>query len=142
MAVTATPIYPQTLTNTPITIVNATGSSAVTAYTGGANGTKLEAIYVTNTDSSAAYAINVFIKQSSTSYLLGTVNVPLSSGNTTSASTINLLSSSGNLGAVLPKDSNGNPYIYLSSASSVTVASTTTVTSAKTLTFLAQGEDF
>lgn len=142
MAVTSTPIYPQALTNTPITFVNADSTTAKTAYTAGANGSKLEAIYASNTDSGVSYTVNIWIKQSSTSYLLGTVSVPLSSGNTTSAPTVNLLNSSGNLGSILNKDPNGNTYLYLSSASSVTVAPTVAVTSAKTLTFVAQGEDF
>lgn len=141
MAVTATPIYPQSLKNSVVTIVNADGTTKKTVYTAGADGTKLESIFVTNTDT-AAYTLNVYFNISSTDYLIGTVNIPLSSGNTTSAPTVNLLSSAGNLGAVLNKDPNGNTYLYLQSGTVLKVATTGTVTSAKTVTLTAIGEDF
>jgi hypothetical protein len=53
----------------------------------------------------------VFITKSAVDYLIGTINIPLSSGNTTSAPTINLLQQS-----QLPNvqvDNNGNPYLLL-----------------------------
>lgn len=142
MAGVSTPIYPQLINNTPVTFVNADGTTAKSIYTSGVNGSKLEAIYATNTDSGSAYSVNIWIKQSGTSYLLGTVNVPLSAGNTTAAPTVNLLNSSNNLGTILNKDSNGNTYLYLSASSVVTLAPTGAVTSAKTLTFIAVCEDF
>ena len=139
MAVTATPIFPQTLTNTPVTILPADTTTLKTAYTAGSNGSKLEAIYVTNTDSASAYSVQINITISSTSYLLGTVNVPLSAGNTTAAPNVNLLAST-NLN--LPKDANGNPYIYLLASAIVKVGVLVAVNSGKVVTFITQGEDF
>lgn len=97
---------------------------------------------VTNTDSGAAYAIQLNVTISATNYLIGTVNVPLSAGNTTAAPSVNLLSALNNFGPYLCKDANGNPYIYLANGSTLKVNSTTTVTSAKTVTFFAQGGDY
>lgn len=139
MAVTNTPVYPQTITVTPITIVNADSTNKKTLYTAGANGSRIENVSVTNTDT-AGYTLNIYITQGGTDYLLGTVSLPLSAGNTTAAPTFNLLTNSNF--AVLCKDANGNSYLYLSSGSTLKAAVTVAVTAAKTVTFLTQGGDY
>jgi hypothetical protein len=141
MAVTPTPIYPQALNQTIVTIVNADGTTLKTAFTAGANGSKLEALYVTNTDTNA-YTMQIYETISGTDYLIGTASIPLSSGNTTSAPTVNLLSPTGNFGSVLSIDSNGNRYLYLRASAIIKVATTGTVTAAKTVTIISVGEDF
>ena len=142
MAVTATPIFPQTITNAVATIVPADTSSLKTLYTGGSNGSRVENILVTNTDAAAAYAIQLTVVISATNYLIGTVNVPLSAGNTTAAPTVNLLSALNNFGPYICKDSNGNPYLYLANGAVLKVNSTTTVNTSKQVTFFAQGGDY
>lgn len=139
MAVTSTPIYPQTLMSGVAQILPADTSSLKTLYTAGTNGSKIETILVTNTDSTSAYLITLTVVISATNYIIGTVNVPLSSGNTNAAPAINILSNSN---IPLNKDSNGNPYLYLATGAILKVNSSTTVTTAKVLSFLAQGEDF
>jgi hypothetical protein len=140
MTVTATPIYPQTINSSVVTILPADTTTLKTLYTGGTNGSKVENIVVTNTDSTAAYVVQIYITISSTNYLIGTINVPLSSGNTTSAPGINVISNS-NVGT-FARDPNGNAYIYVANGAVLKVASTTTVTTAKALTFYAQGGDY
>lgn len=142
MPVTATPIFPQTIVNTPVTIVNADGTNKKTVYTGGTNGSKVENILITNTDTNA-YTIQFFMTISATDYLIGSINLPVSAGNTSAAPTINPLSTAGNWGPALNLDSNGNPYIYVANGSTLKAAiSTGSVTAAKTITILAQGDDF
>lgn len=138
MAVTPTPIYPQTIKNAAVTIVNADGSTLKTVLTAGANGSKVENILVTSTDGTDR-DINVYITVSGTDYLVGTVKIALNTGNTNAIPSLNLLASS-----QLPTnlDAQGNHYLYLIASGVLKVAATTTVTSAKTITFTAQYGDF
>jgi hypothetical protein len=142
MAVTATPIYPQAINAQVQTYVNADGTSYKTVYTAGSNGSRLTNILLTNTDSGSAYVVQLAVQISSTNYLIGTVNVPLSSGNTTSAPTVLALNSSQFAG--LARDANGNPYIDLPAGVSAKLMAlvTVAVTSAKTVTITASGVDF
>lgn len=140
MPVTPTPIFAQTINNS-VLVFNNSGTSITTLYTAGANGSRIESIFVTNTDT-AAYTVNVYITQSSTNYLIGTASIPLSSGNTTAVPTVDLLGAAGNFGTVLNFDANGNTYLFLSSNSILKVATTATVTSGKNLTFVAFGGDY
>lgn len=139
MTVTATPIFPQTITSPSQQILPADTTTLKTLYTAGTNGSKIENIIATNTDTAAAYGIQLSVTTGATTYLLGTVNVPLSSGNTTAAPAISLLNS-----ANLPtaKDSNGNPYIYLASGSVLKVNSLTTVNTGKIVAITCNGGDY
>ena len=141
MPVTYTPIFPQTITNDIATFTSGQGTTITTLYTGGANGSRVESIFVTNTDTNP-YTLNVYVYTPSTSYLLGTINIAASTGNTTTIPTSNLLTYSGNIGSALNRDANGNTYLYIASGSIVKVATTTTIASGKTVTFIAIGGDF
>lgn len=138
MSVTNTPIFPQTLTNTIGSITAAETSTAELMYTGGTNGSKIEAMFVTNNDASIR-TMTLSIKQASTNYTLYTFSLPASAGITTAATPYNVWAVA-NFGAFLPKDANGNPYMYLANGSSLYLASGATVTN--TMTILTQGEDF
>lgn len=139
MAVTNTPIFPQTITSPSVQILPADTTTLKTLYTAGTNGSKVENIIATNTDTAAAYALTLTVVTSATNYIIGTINVPLSSGNTAAAPAVSLLNS-----ANLPtaKDSNGNPYIYLASGSVLKVNSGTTVNSGKVVSVTCNGGDF
>jgi hypothetical protein len=139
MATTSTPIFPQTIQSESVQILPATTTTQVTLYTGGTNGSKIENIIATNTDTAAAYALTLAIVTGGTSYIIGTINVPLSSGNTTAAPAVSLIN---NANLPLPKDSNGNPYIYLGSGSVLKVNSGTTVNTGKVVSITAIGGDY
>lgn len=139
MAVTATPVFPQTVQSPVIQILPATTTGLVTVYTAGTNGSKIENIICTNTDTAAAYAITLTVVVSSTNYIIGTINVPLSSGNTTSAAAVSLINST-NL--PLAKDSNGNPYLLLASGAVLKANSSTTVNTGKVVSIVAMGGDY
>ena len=140
MTVTATPIFPQGIVNSIVTIVNATGTSAISLVAAGSNGTKIENINMTSTDNASAYTVNLFAYISATTYQIGCINLLINSGNVDTIPSINFLTSPQLPN--LPKDSNGNPYIYLANGTSLYVSVGSTVTSGKTLTFFAQGGNF
>lgn len=105
----ANPIFPGTLKNA---VARLSSTTLTTLLTGGTSGSKVESIAVTNTYT-AAYTAKLYVTYGGTDYLLGTVSVPLSAGNTTSAVTFDLLSSS-----QLPfvrSDEAGRKYLYLES---------------------------
>jgi|SRR6185312_439615 len=139
MSVTNTPIFPQTITSPSVQILPADTTTLKTLYTAGTNGSKIENIIATNTDTTAAYGIQLSITTGATTYLLGTINVPLSSGNTTVVPAVSLINST-NLPTA--KDSNGNPYIYLASGSVLKVNSLTTVNAGKIIAITCNGGDF
>lgn len=138
MAVTATPIFPQTLQATGTAFVNATSTTATTIVTAGANGARIDKILLTNTDTSA-YTCQFYIRLSSTDYLIGTVSCPISAGNLTTANAVDALSA-GNLPLI--RDSNGNLYLYLPPSATMKMAVTVAVTAAKTLAVTVLSGDY
>jgi hypothetical protein len=139
VAVTATPIFPQTIRNAVLTLNNASAETVTVLYTGGANGSKIENLLVTSTDTSAR-DISLYFVISSTDYLVGTISIPATSGSVDSVPTVNLLASANLPG--LARDANGNPYLYVGSTTSLAVGALTTITSGKQIQFIAQGGDY
>lgn len=139
MAGTVTPIFPQTVQNWAVQILPADTTTLKTIATGATNGTKVEMINVTSTDTSAR-DVSLYWTISATNYVIGTVSIPITAGNTNSAPSVNLLSN-----AQIPnlqRDSNGNPYLYVKSGTTLAIASLTTVTTAKAIQVTSQGGDF
>jgi hypothetical protein len=139
MAVTATPIFPQTIKNTTITIVNSDAQTYKTAYTGGTNGSKIEQWYVSSTDTSNR-DITINLTISATNYQISQISIPLSSGTVNNVVPVNILQH-----AQLPnvsKDSNGNPYMYIASGTTLTINAPVTITSGKTITSVIMGGDY
>ena len=90
MAGNTSPIFVAAVNNAATSFANADGTAAKTVFTAGANGSRVQAIAVVNTDT-AAY--DVVLSYNGATQLLGRVSVPLSSGNTNAAPTVNLLAS-------------------------------------------------
>jgi hypothetical protein len=139
MAVTATPIFPQTITNGLVQIANADAQNLKTIYTAGTNGSKIENILVSSTDSSAR-DVQFSIVASAVTYIIGTISIPANSGNTNALPVINVLGNSQI--PSLSRDSNGNYYLYLSNGSVLKASALTTVTAAKVISIFAQGGDY
>lgn len=139
MAGTATPIFPQTVKNWVQSIANADGQTVKTLVTGGANGSKLESLIVSSSDS-AARDFQLSMTVSSVSYVIGTITIPINAGTVNSAPSVDILRNAQLPG--LAYDPNGNKYLYVASGSTLTVQALTTVTSGKTLQIVAQGGDF
>ncbi len=140
MTTSSTPIFPVTITTPLVQILPATVSNLVTVYTAGTNGSKVERITVTSTETANARDLQFVITQSATDYVIGTVTIPLNSGFNNSVPIVSVFDSSQFFG--LATDVNGNKYLYLASGSVLKVKSLTTVASGKALAIFAQGGDF
>lgn len=139
MAGTATPIFPQVIKNYTQTIAPADTTTVKALAVGGTNGTKVESILVTSTDT-AARDLALFATISAVNYLLATIAIPLNAGNTNAVPTVDVLRHTQWPG--LAYDPNGDKYLYLASGTTLSVATLTTVTAAKQITIFAQGGDF
>ena len=137
MATTATPIFPQAIVTTVTNIVSSGASTPVQIAPGGTNGSKVEAVTIYTTDT-ATNTVTLYINQSSVNYPLLQFIVPAGSGNTTTIP-FNVLNVA--LMPWLPIDANGNRYLNLASGSAL-YASIASVTSAKTVTIMAQSAAF
>jgi hypothetical protein len=137
MAVSNLPIYPQVIKDYAIQILPATLSNPVTICTAGANGSKIDSLIVSNTDTSSR-DIQVFKTIGGVDYLLFTFLLPASSANNDNTPPIDLLS----LIPGLQTDSNGNKDLFLASGTTLRVKSLSTVSSTKALNFIGSGGDF
>lgn len=134
MAVTATPIFPQSIVNSTVVIPGTTTTQ--TLITAGTNGTKVENISVSSTCASNV-TINLYLTISATQYLLTQYNIPANSGNSTTIPAVSLLN---NTQISLNYDNNGNKYYLLASGSSLQATATATFTG--NVTFASQGDAF
>lgn len=140
MAVTATPALPQTPKSAKVQILPAGTTAVQTLYTGGSNGSKVTAVIVSSSDTSAR-DVQLGITNTAVFYPLCTVTIPITAGQVTGTAPVNMLSITNLPG--LPVDNDGQPYIYLTSASDVLgIKSLTTVTTAKEIDVTAFGADF
>lgn len=142
MSVTATPIFPQTIKSKCLQFDNSSGTTVIDIFTAGTDGSRIDNIYLTNTDASNAYGIQFYIYDGSTANLIGSVNIPLSSGNTVAAPTVSATTSTGNLGAALSRDADGNGYIYLAGGYKLRAGMLSTITSPKVVTVCVQYGDY
>lgn len=140
MAVVATGSFPQTPKNGNVQILPADASGLKTVYTGGANGSKIVGLMVTSSDT-AARDVTWGITVGAVFYPLGTVTIPIQAGQVNSAPAVNLLDIAKTPG--LPSDSDGNPFVFLASASyTLQAKSLTTVTAAKEIDISAIAADW
>lgn len=139
MATTPTPIFPQVIQNWGFQLVNGSGTTKQTLLTAGTNGSMVDCINVSNTDTNP-YDVALYLNDGSTSYLLTTVSVPANSGFTNSAPAIDLLRSS-----QIPSmqyDMAGNRVLPVKGTFILQVAVLTTITSGKFVNVVATGGDF
>lgn len=112
-----------------------------TLYTGGANGSKISALYANTNDGSASHLVTCELVRSAVLYGGVAVTVAVNSGYANAAPAINLMSTTNWPG--LPFDGNGNPYIFLSGAGdTVQCTFATALTAAKLLNVTAIVSDF
>ena len=139
MAVTSTPIFPQVVTSTFQQILPATASALVVLLTPGVNGSRVDNISITSTDTTDR-SVQLYVTSGGTDYLIATISVPQASGNTNNVYAVAAFQGLAFQG--FNYDPNGNRYIYLSSGSVLKAKSTTTVTAAKVIQFIVQGGDY
>lgn len=130
MAVTATPIYPQTVRNAVVSFANADGTTVKTVIAGGTNGTIVSALTVSSTDS-ANRDLKLWLTVSGTDYLLSTTQIPLNSGNTNAVAPVDLMRAS--MAPGLAYDAMGNRIIHVANGSTLRASMGSAVTAATTV---------
>ncbi len=95
-------------------ITTGTGSStAVTVYTGGANGSKIPALIGVGIGTTSAFDLQWGVSSGGTLFIHGTLSIAAGAGSSDSLPSVNLLS---NANIPLAIDSDGNPYLFLPSS--------------------------
>ena len=141
MAVTATPIFPQTILSPVVQILPADTTSLKTIYTAGANGGLVMGIFCGSTDT-ANKDLQFYITPngSGTDYLLSTVQCALNAGFTNAVPMLAVFASTQFANMLV--DVNGNKALYLSAGAVLKVKALSTVTTAKAISVIAQCGDF
>jgi len=99
-------------------------------------------ISCTSTDA-GAQTVKIYLHNGTLSFQIFTINIPLNSGNTTSAASVDIFGSS--LGASAfqkQRDANGVPYFNLPNGWKITASYGTALTGAEVLNFLTFGETY
>ena len=130
MAVTATPIYPQTVRNAVVSFANADGTTLKTLIAGGTDGTLVSAITVSSTDT-ATRDLKLWLTVSGTDYLLNTTQIPLSSGNTNAVPPVDILRAT--MAPGLAYDAMGNRVLHVANGSTLRASMGAAVTAATTV---------
>jgi hypothetical protein len=114
MAQNVNPTFVKTPNWGAVQITTGTGSSvAVTVYTGGANGSKINALIAVSAGSTSAFDVQWGVSSGGTLFIHGTASVAAGAGSTDSIASVNLMSASNVPVAI---DSDGNPYVFLPSS--------------------------
>src|SRR5271166_5250101 len=150
MTVTSTPIFAQTPWTKAAALQNGTNAytfaaaqsaatNLVSLVAGGTNGSLVEAINVTSSDTSARDLVLV-LYNGTYNFPLMTISIPATAGFTNSIPVIDLFRNAQS--AAFPIDVNGNRYLYIPSGSTLYVGTLTQITSAKQINVTAVGADY
>lgn len=132
------PTYPLQPNVSSFTILNATSTGLSTLYTVGSDGASdINSIIAASTDT-ANHDVQIWRTNSGNSFLLGTVNIPLGAGNTSSVPAIDVLAQL----VGLMHDANGNPIVRLTVGDTLQIAAVVAVSALKAVHFTAMGEDY
>lgn len=135
MPANTSPIFPLVVQTSAIAIVNADGTGEKALVTAGANGTRVDTVSITSTDT-ATVTLTVMLHDGTTSYAAGEIAVPAGSGTNGSTPAAKVLSAE-----YLPwLDASGS--LFLKTGWSLRVAAKAAVTSAKTVTLVAFSGDY
>lgn len=140
MAVQHAPIFPQTVSQGAVQILPADTTSLKTIYTGSTDGSRVDNLLITSTDTSAK-DVQLVVTISGTDYVLGTISVPANTGFTNAVVSLNMFQHA-NMVNALNVDNNGNRYLFLASGSVLKIKALTTVTAAKAINIVAQVGNF
>lgn len=132
MAANTTPIFPGTVTTDAVRFENADGTTAKTLLTAGSAGTRVDAIIVTSTDTSAK-TLTLGMLKGAVTYRIGEIVVPIGAG------TNGTEKPADGFTLALPF---GGGSINLEAGCSLTVAAQVAVTSGKALDVVAFGGDY
>jgi hypothetical protein len=131
--------FTQNLKLSGVKILPADTTTLKTLFTAGTDDSVVKSINVQSTDT-AARVVQLSVNDGTNDFLIGAVNIPLRSGDTGTAASVDLLA--GTLMPSLPYDANGKRIIPLPAGYILKVNSQTTVTAAKEITFVCMAEDY
>ena len=141
MAVTANSLVsPQTPNRDVVRFVGTTDAAGVakSLSVAGANGSDVNALYVTN--GATAHAVSVLILNSATTYTANVVTVAVNSGQNGTALPVNMLSPA--VWPGLPFDGNGNPFLRLEPGDTLELSYATAQGTADTIYAFATRSDY
>ena len=136
---TATPIYPQTIKNWAVQILPADTTTIKTIATGGTNGSVIEMLTVSSSDTVARDLV-FYLNDGTTNYRLFTLNIPINSGNTNAIASVAPFNST--LWPAVPFNNSGNKFIYVANGWSLRVNSTVAVSATRSIDIVAHGGDY
>lgn len=70
---------------------NADGTTFKTLHTAGADGTRIDTLIGTSTDTAAAYVVQLALQKSAVDYVIGEVTIPIGSGTNGTAKSVAML---------------------------------------------------
>lgn len=140
MPANTTPIFPATPAANSTTFANADAQTLKTIFTAGINGSRVDAISVSSTDTSVR-DFAIYMNVSGSDVLLATVSVPANSGFTNGVQAKSVLVDA-NLSAVTTFDAYGNRTFALPPNAILKAAPLVAVTSAKVINFTVLGGNF
>lgn len=145
MAVTATPVFPQTPKCTPQNFVQGTDSAGTykTLFTAGTNGSKVTSVIAATDDGSATHLLTLVLTRSATDYYIGSYTIPVSSGTSGTANNVDLLSG-GPSGTIigLSIDNDGQKYLFMESGDTLRLTFATALTAGKRIDVITTGSNF
>lgn len=139
MAVTATPIFPQLIQSPVAQILPADTTTLKTIVTAGADGTRVDRILVSYTDSGSR-DLQFVITSGGTDYILCTMTLPANSGNLAAVPPLSVFDHANMVG--LLNDVNGNKVLFLGSGAVLKCKVTSSVAAAKIVAFNVQLGNF
>lgn len=137
-AVVANSFITGQLPRAPIASLTSVGTTAVTFFTAGTAGSELLGMSCSSTDS-AGQSLILNRVRSATTYILATETIAANSGNAAGTLPVNMLAPAA---IALPINSDQNPYLFIESGDTLTIASAGTITSGKTIACSGVGFDF
>lgn len=139
MATVDKPIFPQVIKTGVAQILPADTTTLKTLFTADADGSRIDNIFVSSTDTSAK-DLQFVVTISAVDYVVGTLSIPANSGFTNSVPLVSVFGHS--QFAALNSDVNGNKHLFLASGAVLKVKALSTVTTAKAISIFAQCGDY
>ena len=142
----STPMFPATIKFAGKAVQNSDSTNIVDVFTAGASGSKIEAIFISSTDTSAR-DMKVYVNDGTTDFLLSTFSVPANAGNVSNTGALNPMqvnNTSSPFTAYIPGsvDALSNKCLYLQAGHKLRVAMGTQITASKTVQVLVSAGDF
>jgi hypothetical protein len=143
MSFQSTQIYPQNFVSTPTGFTNATGTTATQILGAQTNGIQIRSILCANSDTSA-HDVELSVKNAGSTYQIAQISIPAGAGFSNSVPPVDLLQAliAGSMAIPLNRDSAGNPFIRLDSATSLYLGLAVALGTGKALDVLVWGDTF